>query len=117
MNYKDWRDRDYLCRECGIYGSATTGMDTMPSECTSCSYSGPYTVREECNEHTVGLLREIFALEKECSYERIKLCEKLRNAYYVSAARFHDLTSYDEKIFREVEINANAYLAALQKLL
>ena len=117
MNHKDWRDRNYLCRECDSYGDEATGMDEMPSECTRCSNSGPYTIREECNEHTVGLLSEIFALEKKCSYERIKLCENLRNKYDLSAERFHDLISYDEKLFREVEINANAYLAALQKLL
>ena len=115
MNHKDWRDRNYLCRECDSYGDAATGMDEMPSECTRCSPH--FTIREECNEHTVGLLREIFVLENKCSYERKKLCEKLRNKYDLSATRFHDLISYDEKLFREVEINANAYLAALQKLL
>lgn len=117
MNHKNWRDKEYLCRECGTYGDAATGMDTMPSECTSCSNSGPYTIREECNDFTVGLLRKIFTLEKECSYEQKKLCEKLRNAFNVSAARFHDSSSYDEKKFKEVELNAFAYLTALQKLL
>ena len=72
MNHKNWRDTKYLCRECDSYQNAATGMDTTPWECTICSHSGPYTTREECNDFTLGLLRKIFALEKECSYEQKK---------------------------------------------
>ena len=115
MTEKDWRDREYLCSSCGTYAGATIGMDTMPSECGSCSNSGPYTVREECNKYTVDLLREIFEVEKECSYERLKACEKLRDAYNLRASRFHDLTSYDEIKFKEVELRAKNYIKALRE--
>lgn len=115
MTEKDWRDKEYLCRWCGDYGDATTGMDAMPSECSSCSKSGSYTIREECNKYTVGLLRNIFELEKEYSYEQRKLYEKLREAYNLSASRFHDSTSYDEKKFKEVQLCAENYIKALRE--
>jgi len=107
-----------------IYAESVDHTMMQPLEWTQCRLNAQAVATADLirsAKNAMILLWDCYARflhsRKNVLTSKKKLCEKLRNAYNVSAARFHDSSSYDEKEFKEVELNAIAYLTALQKLL